>query len=138
MSKYLKQVVAEQKKLLDLKDKRIAELERLLQIKEQSVITNVPNMCPSQWIPNPCQHEYPEPWNGTCPPSCKKCGQPASIPASIFVPYFTISQNPAQSGPIPYTPNTKITLCTQDEQGNFTYKEIKPEDGAGIYAQKSS
>ncbi len=24
-----------------------------------------------------CQHEYPNPWHGTAPPPCKKCGEPA-------------------------------------------------------------
>lgn len=27
-----------------------------------------------------CQHEYPQPWFGTVPPNCKKCGQNMSVP----------------------------------------------------------
>jgi hypothetical protein len=33
----------------------------------------------------PCQHEYPFPWFGTVPPSCKKCGQGQQYP------YYTIT-----------------------------------------------
>ena len=34
---------------------------------------------PSVWsktITGTCDHEYPNPWFGVVPPSCKKCGQP--------------------------------------------------------------
>ena len=33
-----------------------------------------------------CDHEYPNPWFGTVPPSCKKCGQTA---IQLFPTYTT-------------------------------------------------
>lgn len=45
----------------------------------QSWFINQPISVPSVWlnVPNTCQHEYSSPWNGTVPPNCKKCGEPA-------------------------------------------------------------
>lgn len=73
----LRRQIKELEKLVELKDRRIAELEKLT--IPVSTPISVPFVQPTQIQPFivTCQHEYPSPWFGITPPSCKKCGQPA-------------------------------------------------------------
>lgn len=79
----LKEQVKELEKLLQLKDRRIKELEDM--ISNSIMFPKTQNgsiSVPSQWTI--CEHEYPSPWMGTVPPHCTKCGRQA-------VSFFTIT-----------------------------------------------
>jgi hypothetical protein len=88
----LKAQVKELEKLLELKDKRIKELEKT--INENVLFPRIGTgssgtiTVPSQWTI--CDHVYPTPWLGTVPPACLKCGQPA--------PYTVTLTNSTASG----------------------------------------
>jgi len=85
----LKMQVEALEKLVRLKQETITELERQLSLRP--LFQPLPQISiPSVW--QVCQHEYPNPWGGTTPPPCKKCGQSA--------PNYTIttSQGPMGHG----------------------------------------
>ena len=72
------------KKLVEAQETLIAELRK--QIPTQTV--SIPSIWPlhPQYAPpwqQSCQHEYPNPWMATVPPTCKKCG--------ISAPSYTIT-----------------------------------------------
>lgn len=77
------------------KDEEIKELRNKLE-KQPPVYIPLPNTSPPYpWIVTTdktiidiCQHEYPNPWFGTCPAPCKKCGK--NQPQTTF---YTISGN---------------------------------------------
>lgn len=50
-------------------------LERIIELQQ-------PTISQPYILTNICEHEYPNPWFGTIPPSCKKCGQ-ISLPYTI-------------------------------------------------------
>lgn len=62
----------------------------LLQVTVGPIAVGGPLTIPSTPAPyvNPvwCAHEYPNPWMGTQPPSCIKCGQPSGW----WVPYTIV------------------------------------------------
>jgi len=72
-----------------MKKKELLKLIEELQIKvtllESQIALLKPNTVsvPTVWTSphttqlDTCQHEYPNPWLGITPPSCKKCGQQA-------------------------------------------------------------
>lgn len=77
----LKEQIKELEKLVELKERRIQEL--------QSIIDNNILFPKNPHITLPlnfsvCEHVYPSPWFGTVPPSCMKCGQQSS-PSSYIV-----------------------------------------------------
>jgi hypothetical protein len=70
-------------KLVKIKQDTVAELERQLTLRP--LFQPLPQISiPSVWQVDPCQHEYPETWGGTVPPSCKKCGK-------SMTPYYTVT-----------------------------------------------
>lgn len=84
MIEILKEQVKELSRLLELKDKRIQELEFLVSQNKTITIFNTPNIIG-------CSHDYPSPWLSTTPPTCKKCGLQATN-------YITLSTNTSASG----------------------------------------
>jgi hypothetical protein len=97
--------VGELENIVDLYGRRCKELEALLAIKDQriqqlekmlspTVINNpvpgTPISVPTVWQIPGCQHEYPQDWNSTVPPSCRKCG----MPAQTYQPYWVYSNTP--------------------------------------------
>lgn len=101
----LKQQIDALEKLLQLKEAVIeAQEERLQRLSNElegtRIMRNFPQMpninIPSLWVsPTPdwqCAdgqpHDYPNPWGGTTPPSCSKCGrQPTN--GSLITSTFT-------------------------------------------------
>lgn len=75
--KLLKEQIEELENIIALKDRRIRELERMLD--------PAPPASDTVYIPTvfgpvqECQHEYPLPWHGITPPPCKKCGKLAEV-----------------------------------------------------------
>jgi hypothetical protein len=47
---------------------------------------NIPSMWPADQCPSSTSgyHDYPHPWGGTVPPSCRKCGKQASTWAITY------------------------------------------------------
>lgn len=66
----LREQVYEMEKLLDIKNRRISELEN-----NNSIIGTTPYIYPTVDL---CQHHYPNPWYGTVPPNCLRCGKQSS------------------------------------------------------------
>ena len=64
------QLLKEKYSLLELRFRIVHEKNLLL---EQQLN---PVRIVSQW--ESCQHDYPNPWGATVPPTCKKCGKQAS------------------------------------------------------------
>lgn len=78
----LKEQIAELEKLVQLKNQRIQELELMAAkpIKIDSPIPLIPYVTPYMAPSNPCVlgHIYPQgPHQGILPPVCQRCGQPA-------------------------------------------------------------
>lgn len=71
----LKEQVELLKKMIDVQAQLIQEMRKTVPLPMVSI--------PSVWTPNPCQHEYPNPWFGTVPPPCKKCG--------LVAPSYTVT-----------------------------------------------
>lgn len=55
----------------------LPELEKRLSNLEQNYFC-VTSIKDQLFIQQDCQHDYPNFWNGTVPPPCLKCGQPAT------------------------------------------------------------
>ena len=94
----LREQIQELRALIALKDQRIQELEKrpafpwTPEVNSPVTIPYIqpapypwPNINPMNPIIITCQHEYPNPWLGTVPPSCLKCGQQAQSAGPIFV-----------------------------------------------------
>lgn len=58
--------------LQEVLERRIKDVEKRLDELEK---TKIPNISIPSVFSSPCQHEYPNPWYGTVPPNCIKCGQ---------------------------------------------------------------
>ncbi len=64
----LKEKIELLQKIVDTQAALISEMRKFTPMPQVSI--------PSQWqVVGSCQHEYPSPWFGIIPPSCKKCGQ---------------------------------------------------------------
>jgi hypothetical protein len=67
----------------DILKEQVDILKKLVETQElliQEMRKNTPYVSiPSVWTVDPCQHEYPNPWMGTVPPSCRKCGKQAEM-----------------------------------------------------------
>lgn len=62
-------------KIISLQDEVAKLKEQLHKANSRVSLTNLINPSKHEpWIvKNSCQHEYPNPWFGVTPPSCKKC-----------------------------------------------------------------
>lgn len=77
--------------LEDSIDKEVKEkiVNRIVELEQSKPFTiTLPTVPPTEvFIPSVftpvCDHEYPNPWHGTIPPRCKKCGEPALAPYTI-------------------------------------------------------
>lgn len=78
------------KKLIDCLNKQVNELEGMCKSKDARICelekkisdlegkSNNSTWSFNGWFAEEaCSHEYPNPWFGTIPPSCSKCGQKA-------------------------------------------------------------
>lgn len=76
---------------------RIGEIESNRMIVQHPPITLPYISTPHVTIPypQPCIHDYPHPWFGTVPPSCRKCGQPPVYPYYTITCQTNNSANPA-------------------------------------------
>lgn len=95
---HLQALNAELRKQIELLEKLLLEKEKpLLQVvgdrsfeQYPAVINDRPRFDSFRFrgFPVRCEGpcDYPNPWGGTTPPTCKKCGQPAA-----GGPYFTVT-----------------------------------------------
>lgn len=65
----------------------VESLKLSIMIMKQAPLLQDPNACIDQF-----GHDYPNPWFGTIPPMCRKCGKQATMP---FIRYATDKTNGA-------------------------------------------
>lgn len=81
----LRSRIAELEDTIKLLERHIGRLEKLLDEKPTVKVNTPPMLGTWQFRGFPmvrCHDgcDYPNPWGGTVPPSCRKCGQPEPFP----------------------------------------------------------
>lgn len=131
--------------IVDLYNRRVADLEALVALKDKRILElqahviyptlppavspmipqTVPFMQPFQQpIIVTCQHEYPENWGGTCPPSCKKCGQPAQF---IGPQWVTCQSSDGK---------TSVSITTFSTEKGWVTETIDPSNIPSIFSSQ--